>query len=127
MGLGRASPLWPASGMSEPGSGPSASGGCCGSAHAHAPHQQSSACGPHATPAPEGASPGPQAACASPGYLAEKATILLLLQTPAQWGVAWPHPEAAEQWQSLMDVSAFSILDAEVRLRGIRGWGRGRT
>ncbi|KAF5828256.1 Phytochelatin synthase-domain-containing protein [Dunaliella salina] len=50
----------------------------------------------------------------SPGYLAEKAAVLLLLQTPAQWGVQWPDQETAEQWASLMDVSAYSILDAEL-------------
>lgn len=50
----------------------------------------------------------------SPGFWAEKATLLLLLQTPAQWGVQWPSSEVEQQWQGMMDVSAFSILDAEV-------------
>jgi len=61
-----------------------------------------------------GAAPALPGVAPSPGYIAEKAAVLLLLQTPSQWGVQWPSHEAAEQWACLMDVSAYSILDAEL-------------
>jgi hypothetical protein len=45
--------------------------------------------------------------------LAEKATFLLLLRRPSSWPASWG-PAEAGAWQTLMDTSHLSILEAEL-------------
>ena len=50
-------------------------------------------------------------------FLADKLTMLLLLQEPTAWGPAeaWADQQQLKQWQQLLDASVVSIVEGEVQ------------
>lgn len=72
------------------------------------------------TPVPGCCNPagGLQCVHGGSGFLAEKATMLLLLCKPGSWAVSWADEAHGKLWASLMDASPISNVDTELAFIG---------
>ncbi len=95
--------------------GKGASSACCKAPSDHALLQQA------AEPAAAGLAGGGGAGGAvaakggNSGYLAEKATMLLLLRGQEAWPLEWADVDAGKAWAALMDTTGMGVVEAEVR------------
>ena len=67
-----------------------------------------------------------QDGCSDNDFLAERNTLLLLLHPSSAWPLAsrWGSSDSCTKWQSLMDLTGFTVVAAEVSYVRMSYWLR---